>query len=184
MPLWGGYLQTGERLEHKYSRLRGVECEIAFLLGDDLPSRDQPYTREEVVAAIASAHPAIELLESAFVDPDAADRFSMIGDVQINGGFAYGAAVSNWQSIDIANEKIRLIIDGAVRCEGGMGNTAGPDLLRLVTWLANEGRYRTGGLRRGDWVTTGSWTGKSYAHRGSSIVAEFSNFGTAAVSFE
>jgi 2-keto-4-pentenoate hydratase len=184
MPLGSGYLENGERLGSVYSRLRGVECEIAFLLGEDLPVREQAYTREEVVAVIASAHPAIEVLESAFVDPDAAERFSMLGDLQMHGGFAYGPAVQDWQVIDIAREAVELVIDGAVRVEGGMANTAGPDLLRLVTWLASDGAYRTGGLRRGQWITTGSWTGKAYAQPGSSIVAKFSNFGTAALSFE
>src|SRR5580698_6549278 len=43
-------------------RFRGLEAEIAFLMGKDLPPRDTPYSRDEVVAAIASCHPAIEVL--------------------------------------------------------------------------------------------------------------------------
>jgi len=184
MPLWGGYLTSGERLGARYSRLRGVEAEIAFLLGSDLPVRPEPYTREEVIAAIASAHPAIEILESAFIDPDAAGRFSSMGDLQVNGGFAYGPAVADWQMIDLASETVTLVIGGVVRCEAGMANPAGPDLLRLVTWLANEGQPRTGGLKAGDWVTTGSWTGKLYARAGDSVEVTFAHFGKVAISFE
>ena len=184
MPLWGGYLPSGARLGSSFSRLRGIEAEIAFLLGEDLPIRQTPYTREEVIAAIASAHPAIEILESAILDPDAADRLSMLGDIQINGGFAHGSAVADWQSIDLAAETVEVVIDAAVRLHTGMANTNGPDLLRLVTWLANEGQYRTGGLRRGDWITTGSWTGKEYAGAGSSVLVTFTHFGSVALSFE
>jgi 2-keto-4-pentenoate hydratase len=184
MPLWGGYLHSGERLGATYSRLRGVEAEVAFQLGEDLPVRAQAYTREEVAAAIASAHPALEILESAFADPDATDRLSMVGDIQINGGFVWGAAVAGWQSIVLEDETVELVIDGAVRSEGGMANPAGPDLLRLVTWLANQGQSRTGGLRAGDWITTGSWTGKLYGGPGSTVVATFAHFGTVAMSFE
>jgi 2-keto-4-pentenoate hydratase len=184
MPLWGGYLTSGERLAGTYSRLRGVEAEIAFLLGEDLPAREAFYTREEVIAAIASAHPAIEILESAFVDPDATDRLSMMGDLQINGGFAYGPAVAGWQAIELGEETVEVVIDSAVRCEAGMANTNGPDLLRLVTWLANEGQARTGGLKAGEWITTGSWTGKLYAVEDSEVLVRFGHFGTVAISFE
>ncbi len=184
LALWGGFMKSGERLANTYSRLRGVEAEVAFLLRDDLPARHEPYTRNDVTAAIASAHPAIEILESAFAAPDAADHLSMIGDLQVNGGFVYGPPVAGWESIDLAQETVEVVIDGAVRCETGMSNTAGPDLLRLVTWLANEGQFRTGGLKRGDWITTGSWTGKLYARPGSSVQVSFAHFGTVAVSFE
>jgi 2-keto-4-pentenoate hydratase len=77
-----------------------------------------------------------------------------------------------------------LVIEGVIRCEGGMANPAGPDLLRLVTWLANEGQSRTGGLKAGDWVTTGSWTGKLYAMAGDSVEVNFAHFGKVAISFE
>src|ERR1700734_530840 len=56
-------------------RFRGLEAEIAFLMGKDLPPRETPYTRDEVIAAIASCHPAIEILESGLVDPAQASKF-------------------------------------------------------------------------------------------------------------
>ena len=31
-------------------RLRGLEAEISFLIGEDLPPRETPYTREEIVS--------------------------------------------------------------------------------------------------------------------------------------
>jgi 2-keto-4-pentenoate hydratase len=123
-------------------------------------------------------------LESAFVDPDATDRLSMMGDLQINGGFAYGPAVAGWQAIELGEETVEVVIDSAVRCEAGMANTNGPDLLRLVTWLANEGQARTGGLKAGEWITTGSWTGKLYAVEDSEVLVRFGHFGTVAISFE
>jgi len=57
------------------------------------------------------------------------------------------------------------------------------NLLRLVTFLANEGSYRTAGLRAGDWITTGSWSGKEFASHGSAVEARFSTFGTVALNF-
>jgi 2-keto-4-pentenoate hydratase len=184
MPLWGGYASSGQTISGSLRRLRGVEAEIAFLIGKDLPPREQPWSREEVVDAIAGAHPAIELLESAFADPDKADRLSAIGDLQSNGGFGYGAALPNWAAVDLTRESVTVAVDGAIRFEGTASNSAGTDLLRLVTYLANEGSTRTGGLRAGQWITTGSWSGKTLASAGSVATIRFSTFGEVTLRFE
>jgi 2-keto-4-pentenoate hydratase len=183
MPMVAGFLTSGTTLAPGQSRLRGVEAELAFLLGRDLPRREEAYTHDEVVAAIASAHPAIEILESAFTDPDAVDRLSIVGDLQIHGGFAYGPAVAGWQSLDLAQETLEVFIDGALRSEKRVTEDPRPYLLRLVQWLANEGQSRTGGLRAGQWITTGSWSGKQYASPGSSVEARFAMLGTVAMKF-
>lgn len=184
MPLWGGFAASGDRISKTLRRMRGIEAEIAFRMGLDLPPRDHAYTRDEVIAAIASAHPAIELLESAFADPDKTDRLSVIGDLQVNGGFVYGPALDGWIAVPLAQESVTVSVDGAIRFEGTASNSAGTDLLRLVTWLANEGSVRTRGLHAGDWITTGSWSGKSPASEGSTAEIRFSSFGTVIVRFE
>jgi 2-keto-4-pentenoate hydratase len=162
---------TGERWIY-----RGLEAEIAFLVGADLPPRAHPYTREETLAAMASCHPAIEVLEPAFADPTKAARLAIIADLQMHGGFVYGPPVANWQSIDFTKEKVMLCCDSVVRVERTGSNTAG-DLLRLLPWLANEGAARTGGLRKGQWITTGSWTGNTLASPTSVVEARFSTAG-------
>jgi 2-keto-4-pentenoate hydratase len=183
MPLLGGFAHSGQTLSESHRRYRGVEAEIAFHLGKDLPVREQPYSREEIIHAIAGAHPAIELMEPAFLNPDTVDRLSMIGDLQMNGGFAYGAPFAEWQSANLTKESVVVTIDGVVRFEGTASNPAGTDLLRFVTWLANEGRHRTGGLKAGEWITTGSWCGKFNATSGSEARVTFSSFGTVQVYF-
>ncbi len=184
MPLWGGFATSGSRIAPTFKRLRGVEAEIAFCLGEDLPPRAEPYTRQEVMDAIASAHPVIELLESAYYDPDAVDRLSMIGDLQMHGGFVYGKPYAGWKTCDLAKERVNVAVDGALRFEGKASNPAGTDLLRLVTWLANAGSYRTGGLKSGQWITTGSWSGKTLANPGSTAEIRFSTFGEVNVKFD
>lgn len=178
-----GFAKDGQMISENFRRLRGIEAEIAFLLGKDLPVRKEPYSREEVIEAIASAHPAIELLESAFVDPDAVGRFSSIGDLQTNGGFVAGPAFSGWKQADLTKESVTVVMDGVVRNTGTASNTAGTDLVRLITWLANEAQVRTGGLKAGDWITTGSWGGKLLANPGSEVLVEFSTFGKVRIYF-
>ena len=140
-----GIAPSGSLISTTMRRMRGVEAEIAFLLGHDLPARSTAYTREEVVAAIASAHPAIELLETAFVDPDKVDRLSMIGDLQMHGGFIYGPAFADWRNFDFGTENVTVSVDGVVRTDHG-ANGIGTDILSLVEWLANHGQSRTQGL--------------------------------------
>ena len=164
-------------------RLRGVEAEIAFQMGADLLPRSQPYTREEVIAAIGSCHPAIEVLESAYVDPMIVSRENMLADLQMHGGFVAGPAVPQWQDIDWSQEHIVLSADGAIRVENTGSSPSGHDLIRLLVYLANEGAVRTGGLKRGHWITTGSWTGVQWASPGTEVVASFGRAGRASLQF-
>ena len=178
-----GFANSGERIAKQFRRLRGVEAEIAFLLGKDLPPRAAPYSREELVNAIASCHPAIELLESGLLDPGTAHWLTAIADLQSNGGFIAGPPIARWKDFDFENEVAQMNVDGFVRVENGK-NAAGGDLLRLVLWLANEGQSRTGGLLAGQWITTGSWTGKILADSGSVALARFPQLGEVSVLFD
>jgi 2-keto-4-pentenoate hydratase len=175
MPLaWmapGGSTLSGDRW-----RYRGLEGEIAFLVGKDLPPRVEPYTREEALAAMESCHPIIEVLESAFVDPAKAAKLASLADLQMHGGFVYGPAFAGWREIDFNAEPVMLAVDGIVRVERVGSNTSG-DLLKLIPWLANEGAKRTGGLKKGQWITTGSWTGNTLASAGSAVEVEFGHAG-------
>jgi 2-keto-4-pentenoate hydratase len=163
-------------------RYRVLEAEIAFLLGADLPPRTTPYTREEVVAAIASCHPIIEELESGLIDPKAANNLSALADLQMHGGFIYGPACADWKSIDFATETVTLSIDGKVEVQRTGSNTSG-DLYRLLPYLASQGAARTGGLKAGQWITTGSWTGNTPAPRGSQAEAVFGHAGKVSLRF-
>lgn len=171
----------GEVLPNR--RLRGLEAEISFKLGKDLPPRATPYTREEVIDAIESCHPAIEELESGLTVPANVARFTLFSDLQIHGGFVPGTAVPDWQKIDFAKESVALAVDGKIEVVRTASNTAGTDLLRLVVFMANEASARTGGLKRGGWITTGSWTGNTFAKPGSFVNVRFSTAGTVSLRF-
>ena len=161
---------------------RGVEAEIAFRLGADLPQRATPYSRDEVLAAVESCHPAIEVLDSAFESPAEVDRLCVLADLGLHGAFCYGAAVPDWQTIDFAKETVTLSLDGVVRVERTGSNTAG-DLVALLVWLANgEGRISQG-LAAGQWITTGSWTGSLPAETRSTVKAVFGNAGQVSLRF-
>jgi 2-keto-4-pentenoate hydratase len=172
----------GVTLAGEQWRYRGLEAEIAFLVGTDLLPRATPYTRDEVLDAMASCHPAIEELESAYTDPPAATKFCMFADLQMHGGFIHGPAFAEWRTFDFTQERVVLSVDGAVRVDRVGSNTSG-DFFRLLVYLANEGAARTGGLRAGQWITTGSWTGNTLASAGSAVEVEFAHAGTVRLRF-
>lgn len=178
---WVG--NDGCLLKDKRYRLRGLEAEVSFLIGKDLPSRQKPYTREEVIDAIESCHPAIEELEAGLTVPAKVAKFTMISDLQMHGGFVHGPAVENWQKIDFTRESVTLAVNGKVEVARTASNSAGTDLLRLVLYLANEGAVRTGGLKRGGWITTGSWTGNTFGSAGALVNVKFSTVGGVSLRF-
>jgi 2-keto-4-pentenoate hydratase len=53
----------------------------------------------------------------------------------------------------------------------------------MLPYLANEGAARTGGLRAGQWITTGSWTGNTPAGAGSHAEACFAHAGCVTLRF-
>lgn len=180
LPL-GGLHGDGAILDPRRFTLRGVEAEICVRMGRDLPPRDVPYSRAEVIAAIDTCHPAIEVLQSRFVDPDVQDRLSQLADLISHGALIVGPPIAAWQDMDLAREDVRVMVDGAEQIRR-TGNPAG-EMIRLIVWLANAGSHRAGGLRAGQVITTGSWTGKTIVGPEARAQAVFARAGTVSVRF-
>ena len=158
-------------------KLRAIEAEVSFRMATDLPPRATAYTRDEVIAAIAAAHPSIEILDSRFIDPDAVGPFTGLADSQSHGGFIYGAGIVDWHAIDFANETVEQYVDGKLHMTH-TGNPCG-DMIRLMIWMANEGAVWAGGLKAGQFVTCGSWTGKSVVGEHAKVRVRFPSLGEA-----
>ena len=161
--------------------LRGIEAEVCFRMGADLPARVAAYTREEVIEAIATAHPVIETLDTRFVDPDAVGPFSGLADTQSHGGLVFGPGRADWHGIDFARETVEQYVDGALQTTH-TGNPVG-DMIRLVVWVANEGAVWAGGLKAGQFVTCGSWTGKTVLGPTARARVRFPSLGEAELRF-
>jgi 2-keto-4-pentenoate hydratase len=92
----------------------------------------------------------------------------------------YGPGLAAWQALDFPTITVTQTIDGAALSR--TGNPAG-DMIRLVEWLANEGSRWAGGLRAGQFVTCGSWTGKTLAPAGAHVRVAFPGLGEALAEF-
>lgn len=161
-------------------RLIGIEAELAFRLGRDLPARPEPYDRAEVTAG-ATLHPVIEVVDLRYSDFRSLDRLSILADNFSNGGLVYGAAVPDWERLDLGRTTIMVTEDGEPFADSSAG--AARDPVAALVDFANL-MNRQGGARAGTLVTTGSWTGMVFTKRGAEIVADFGSLGRVEVAFQ
>jgi 2-keto-4-pentenoate hydratase len=180
-PMPSGLFQASkDTLNGADFKTRIIEAEVAFHIAADLPPIGRPYETQDVADAIDYIVPAIEVVESRYVNFRALDRMSVVADSMSNGGFIHGEPVHDWRGLDLVNPTASLVVDGAVVLETKGGNPAG-DLMRLVTWLANHLAERTGGLRAGDFVTTGSFIGMQPVGPTADVEIRLSGVGSAGV---
>jgi 2-keto-4-pentenoate hydratase len=151
---------------------RGVEVELAFKLGRDLPTRPGGYDPEELVAATASLHPALEIV-GCREERDALDGPHAIADFGINIAFAYGPTIADWQDLDLPAVTAACRVDGERRAAGTAAVVLGSPLLALA-WLTRQGVA----LREGDWVSTGSLTGITPLHAARHVIGDFGPLGS------
>ena len=160
-------------------KIIGIECEIGFRFNKPLPSRPQPYTRDEVLAA-ASLHPTIEVVDSRYQDFRSLDRLLVLADNFSNGALVYGAAASGWEGMDLAHPPIEVTADRKhfADCTGlRAGNP-----IELCVAAVNHASGR-GGIGVGTVITTGTHTGLIFTDPGVKIVADFGKLGRVEVSF-
>ena len=160
-------------------RLIAIEAEIAFRLGHDLPPRSAPYERAEVTAG-ATMHPVIEVVDSRYADFQSLGRPSILADNYSNGGLIWGAAVADWEKLDLSRTEMRITEDGKPFADSSVG--APRDPVAALVEFANLMRMRRG-AKAGAFVTTGSWTGMVFTRHGAKIAADFGPLGRIDIAF-
>jgi 2-keto-4-pentenoate hydratase len=176
-----GILPSPARLDPAIYSDRLVESEIAFRLARNLPPRDVTYSADEILAAIGSCHPVIEVVQYRIADHASAHPLTKLADNIGHGALILGAEVPGWREIDFATLSVEQQIGGGVPMMR-VGNPAG-DMIRLIVWLANQGAVWAGGLRAGQIVTCGSWTGAAPAPADASVMTRFNGLEPVQVSF-
>ena len=102
-----------------------------------------------------------------------------LADFQNSGGLVTGSGNKDWQKIDYAQQEVEFMIGSKMRKAKGVHSFGNP--FRLLPWLANHCSRRGIGLRAGDIVTTGAWTGLEIAAAGDTVSARFPGIGEATV---
>ena len=159
----------------------GVEAEIAYRFARELPRRVTAYAFEEIAAAVGEALVAIEICDTRLADWNTAPELWKLADFQNNAALVVGSGSAAWQSIDFRAQRACLLLDGEKRVNVTGAHPFG-DPFRLLPWLVAHCARRSGGLRAGDVVTTGSWGGVHYVKPGCTVRAQFDGIGEASVS--
>ncbi len=161
---------------------RLIEPEFAVRLGRDLPAGDTAYDGATVADAVASLHPAIELVTSGLADWAHQGVLSLIADNGVNGALVLGPACSAWRDFDLPHHTVALRVNGVPAGEGVGANTLGGPMNALA-WLANHRAARGLGLAAGQVITTGVVTPFVELAAGDEAVADFGSLGTVELRF-
>jgi 2-keto-4-pentenoate hydratase len=156
-----------------YGRL-GVECELAFLMGADLPLGAQAPDRARIAAAIAAVAPAFELVDdrdadySTFGNDDGATMLSLAADNAWNHGVVLGAWRHDWAQLDLGAVRGVATINGEQVGEGFGRDVLGHPLDAMV-WIAQHLHQRGRSLSKGEFVITGSLITSKFPKAGDQV---------------
>jgi len=157
----------------------GIECEIALLLGRDLPARERPYTPADVAPAIEACAAGIEIVDDRWVDYRAVDTPTLIADDFFNAACVLGTPRRFDPALDLASVRGAMSVNGS-EVGRGTGADALGSPLHALAWLASA----RGGLKAGEFVFTGSMVQTHWAARGDACAVEAEHLGTVRVAFE
>lgn len=164
------------------NEMRVAEPEFAFRMARDLPPRASPYTVQEVLEAVDTLHPAIEIPDSRFADFVGAGEAQLIADNACAHRFVLGPATSaDWRARDLIEERPVITLRGE-RYIGRGKNVLGDPRIALA-WLVNELRELKLTLRAGEVVTTGTCHPPLAIQAGDHVAADFGVLGKVSVGF-
>ncbi len=176
----GSILPTPARMPAAEVPACGVEAEVAFVFRRDLPPRSLDYTREEVSEAVAPLA-AIEVVHSRYADRNAVSNLENLADSISNGGFVHAPPVADWRKLELGKLHVTLTVNGETVLEKDGGHPTG-DPFGVAVALVNMMRGLAG-VRAGQFVTCGSWTGLKFLKPGDKCGVRFDGLGEAEVTF-
>lgn len=147
----------------------GVEFELAFRIGRDVPPQDILHDGESVRALITEARPAFELIDDRGVDYGAIDAFTLIADNAWCGGIVLGEPVADWQKLDLD------ALTGSIRQTGHEAEklvTGAAAPLVSLAWVLNHASGAGQIVRQGEYVITGSAARTRFPQVGEEICYE------------
>ena len=185
--LEGYVFEDGATIPSAGNRMRVAEPEMAFRFARDLPPRDAPRSTEEVMAAVASLHPSIEIPDSRYEVFTAVGEAQLIADNACASYFVLGsAAPEGWRALDLATHPAQGHVrraDGRTWSRDGSGAAVLGDPRVALTWLVNELSSLGLGLHAGEFVTTGTCMPPLEIEPGDAVGADFGPLGRVAMRF-
>jgi 2-keto-4-pentenoate hydratase len=173
--------ESGAEVPFGRNHMRVAEAEFAFRMSVDLPPRPTPYGTAEVLDAVATLHPAIEVPDSRYDDFTIVGAPQLIADNACAHAFVLGPpAPRDWRSIDLVVHAVRGQVAGGLARDGCGANVLG-DPREALAWLVNELSQLGITLRAGQVVTTGTCLVPLPIEAGDRVVADFGHLGEVSV---
>lgn len=157
-----------------------VEVEVAFRFTRDLLQRPVPYSHQEVLEAV-QPFAAIEVVDSRYANYADTPWLQRTADFMSNGAFVKGDDFSRVKARNLSELDVALTVGGKTLVEKNGGHPAGDPFGPVVT-LVNLVR-ENGGVRAGQFVTTGSFTGMTRSSAGQLVSGQFDSSEGAVVEF-
>ena len=174
----------GATLPFGANHMRVAEPEFAFRMARDLAPRETPHDVADVLDAVASLHPAIEVPDSRYDDFATVGAAQLIADNACARDFVLGpAAPEQWRAVDLASHRVVGAVAGKVTREGSGAQVLGDPRVAL-TWLANELSKLGITLAAGQVVTTGTCLTPLPVAPGDHVTADFGDLGSVALRFD
>jgi len=185
--LSGQVFDSGANVPSAGNRMRVAEPEFAFAMGQDLPPQSAPYTQDQVMAAVATLHPAIEVPDSRMEPFTAAGQAQLLADNACARHFVLGPAAPDlWRTVDLSTYPVHALVahDAQTRYtrEGIGANVLGDPRIAL-TWLANQLSSLGITLQKGQVVTTGTCMVPLEIEPGDTATADYGALGRVSMTF-
>ena len=175
--------QDGAELVFGDNRMRVAEPEFAFRLSTSLGPTDEPYSVDEVLDAVSSLHPAIEVPDSRFEDFTSAGEAQLIADNACAHEFVIGpAAEMDWRAIDLKQHEVHVECIGG-DAYGGIGSNVLGDPRVALQWLVNEVTALGLTIEAGQVVTTGTCAEPLEIEPDDEVIMDFGSLGRVEVAF-
>jgi 2-keto-4-pentenoate hydratase len=137
----------------------------------------------EVLDAVDTLHPAIEIPDSRFSDFVNAGEAQIIADNACAHLFVLGEPTdANWRALDLVEEKPVVTLRGSQFVGHGRNVLGDPRI--ALTWLANELRQLDITLRAGEVVTTGTCHPPLPIQSGDRFEVNFGVLGRVSIGFD
>jgi 2-keto-4-pentenoate hydratase len=185
--LSGQVFDSGATVPSAGNRMRVAEPEFAFAMGQDVPPQNTPYDMPQVMAAVASLHPAIEIPDSRLTPFTEAGEAQLLADNACARHFVLGpAAPDSWRELDLSTYTVQARVDHGERLcytrEGTGANVLGDPRIAL-TWLANQLSVLGITLQKGQVVTTGTCMVPLALEPGDTVSADYGLLGRVQMTF-
>ncbi|MDP7393236.1 MAG: hypothetical protein QGH07_15560 [Alphaproteobacteria bacterium] len=156
----------------------------AFRFATALKPRRKEYTLEDVLGAVGSLHPAIEIPDSRFENFATVGEAQLIADNACAHEFILGpAAEADWRAIDLSQHKATIKAVGGEVHDGIGANVLG-DPRDALLWLVQEITGLGLTIEAGQVVTTGTCAEPLDIEPGDEVIADFGTLGDVNVSFD